>query len=214
MSMINGFTRLLAGEPAPVIPVLVIDRLEDAVPIAQALVSGGLRVLEVTLRTPVALAAVSAIVADVKDAIVGVGSVIDAEQFVLAQDVGAHFAVSPGAGTALLAAAQRASIPWLPGAQSVSEVLELRACGYRMTKFFPAHAAGGTQFLRAIAGPVPDMQFCPTGGVSASIAREYLALKNVRCVGGTWLTPLEAVAERRWDRIHTLAREASAMAPR
>jgi 2-dehydro-3-deoxyphosphogluconate aldolase / (4S)-4-hydroxy-2-oxoglutarate aldolase len=202
---------LLEEAPVPVIPVLVIEDADTAVPIAEALVSGGLRVLEITLRTSAALDAVSRISAAVPAAIVGVGSVIDAAQFAAAAQAGARFAVSPGATERLYAAAAQSRLPWMPGAQSVSDVLELRARGYRLVKFFPAHAAGGTHFLRAIAGPIPDMRFCPTGGISASTAREYLALGNVSCIGGSWLTPPSLVAERQWGEIHALAKQANSM---
>ncbi|HEY2685004.1 MAG TPA: bifunctional 4-hydroxy-2-oxoglutarate aldolase/2-dehydro-3-deoxy-phosphogluconate aldolase [Steroidobacteraceae bacterium] len=208
----RGMAELIAG--TPVIPVLVIERADDALGIAEALVSGGLKVLEVTLRTTEALKAVSAIRHSVPEAIVGVGSVIEPEQFSQAADAGARFAVSPGATDALHAAALRANLPWLPGAQTVSDALELRARGYRIAKFFPAHYSGGVNFLRAIAGPVPDMRFCPTGGISAASAPEYLALPNVACVGGSWLTPEALVAERRWDEIQSLARQAVTLAPR
>jgi 2-dehydro-3-deoxyphosphogluconate aldolase / (4S)-4-hydroxy-2-oxoglutarate aldolase len=195
----------------PVIPVLVIERAEFAVPIAEALVAGGLSVLEVTLRTADALAAVSAIRAAVPAAIVGVGSVLDSSQFASASSAGAQFAVSPGATPALHEGASRSDIPWLPGAQSVSDVLALRALGYDFLKFFPAQAAGGVNFLRSIAGPVAGMNFCPTGGISPANARDYLAVPNVRCIGGSWLTPIELVAERRWGEIRTLAQAARAL---
>jgi 2-dehydro-3-deoxyphosphogluconate aldolase / (4S)-4-hydroxy-2-oxoglutarate aldolase len=213
MSIENRLIAELIGK-VPVIPVLVIDRAEDAVPIAQALVAGGLTVLEVTLRTQAALAAVSAIRKSVPDALVGVGSVVEASQFKTSARAGAQFAVSPGSTHSLHDAAEQSGVPWLPGAQSVSEVLNLRELGYRMLKFFPAQAAGGLPFLRSIAGPVADVQFCPTGGVSPSNARDYLALPNVRCVGGSWLTPSESIAERRWDDIRKLAEQASSLAAR
>jgi 2-dehydro-3-deoxyphosphogluconate aldolase/(4S)-4-hydroxy-2-oxoglutarate aldolase len=192
----------------PVIPVLVIERLEDAVPIATALVSGGLKVLEVTLRTDAALGAVERISAAVPSALVGVGSVIDAGQFASARRAGARFAVSPGATPALHAAALEARLPWLPGAQTLSEVMDLRERGLLLAKFFPAHYSGGVNFLRALAGPVPDMRFCPTGGISPATAPDYLALGNVSCVGGSWLTPANLVAGRKWKDIELLAQHA------
>jgi len=206
------FLEFFEQAPVPVIPVLVIEHLNDAVPIAKALVAGGLRILEITLRTPNALAAVSLIRAAVPAAIVGVGSVIDAKQFSAAADAGALFSVSPGMTAKLLAGAAMSRLPWLPGAQTVSEVLALREQGYRMVKLFPSHSAGGINFLRAIMGPVPDMKFCPTGGISATVARDYLALPNVMCVGGSWLTTPSVIAERRWDEIEALAREANFLA--
>jgi 2-dehydro-3-deoxyphosphogluconate aldolase/(4S)-4-hydroxy-2-oxoglutarate aldolase len=191
----------------------VIEDAADAAPLARALVEGGLHALEVTLRTAAALDAVAHIAREVPGATVGVGSVIEAAQFTAAAEAGATFAVSPGASDDLHAAAHAARLPWLPGAQTVSEVLALRARGYRLVKFFPAHAAGGTGFLRAIAGPVPDMSFCPTGGISEASAPEYLSLPNVACVGGSWLTPAELLRARRWDKITALARTARALRP-
>jgi 2-dehydro-3-deoxyphosphogluconate aldolase/(4S)-4-hydroxy-2-oxoglutarate aldolase len=195
----------------PVIPVLVIERLADAVPLAEALVDGGLELLEVTLRTPAALEAVAAIAERVPRAIVGVGSVIEPAQFEVARRAGARFAVSPGATGALDAAAREAELPWLPGAQTVSEALLLRARGHRLLKFFPAQASGGVAYLRSIGGPVPDVRFCPTGGITAENAREFLQLPNVACVGGSWVAPDAAVAAGRWDEIRTLARAARAL---
>jgi 2-dehydro-3-deoxyphosphogluconate aldolase/(4S)-4-hydroxy-2-oxoglutarate aldolase len=206
------FLTLFANVPVPVIPVLVIEHADDAVPIAQALVAGGLRILEITLRTSDALAAVSLIRNSIPEAIVGVGSVIDVKQFGAAVEAGALFAVSPGMTAKLAAGAASSRLPWLPGAQTVSEVLALREQGYRMVKLFPSHSAGGINFLRAIMGPVPDMKFCPTGGVSATVARDYLALPNVACVGGSWLTTPSLIAERRWEDIQILAKEASSLA--
>ncbi len=206
MSTTHRFETLLGD--VPVIPVLVIERAADAVPIARALVDGGLTVLEVTLRTPAALDAVAAIARALPDAIVGVGSAIDAPQFAAAAAAGARFAVSPGATPELEAAAHEAGLTWLPGAQTASEVLALRARGHRLLKFFPAQSSGGVGFLRSIAGPVPDVKFCPTGGVSPDNARDYLALGNVACVGGSWLTPPAAVSAARWDEIRALARQA------
>jgi len=197
----------LVGE-VPVIPVLVIDRVDDAVPLAEALLSAGLHILEVTLRTRDALLAVTRIREALPAAIVGVGSVIQPPQFALAARAGAGFCVSPGSTSDLEAAAAAASLPWLPGVQTVSEILSLRAKGYSLMKFFPAEAVGGIDFLRSVAGPVPDVRFCPTGGISALSAREYLKLANVQCVGGSWMTPPDLVTQRRWDAIASLAREA------
>lgn len=201
---------LLLGDQ-PVIPVLVIQHVSDAVPLARALVSGGLNVLEVTLRTAQALVSVAQIAATIPEAVVGVGSVIEAEQFAAAAQVGARFAVSPGASPTLQAAADAARLPWLPAAQTASEVLALREWGYRLLKFFPAHTSGGVAFLRALAGPIADMRFCPTGGITPVTAAEYLSLPNVACVGGSWLTPPGLVANQRWDDISALARQARAL---
>lgn len=206
MSATHRFETLLGD--VPVIPVLVIERTSDAVPIARSLADGGLTVLEVTLRTPVALEAVAAISAALPDVTVGVGSAIDAPQFEAAADAGARFAVSPGATQELEAAAHDSGLTWLPGAQTASEVLALRARGHRLLKFFPAQSSGGVNFLAAIAGPVPDVKFCPTGGISPENARDYLGLHNVACVGGDWLTPAAAVNGARWDELRTLAQQA------
>lgn len=195
----------------PVIPVIVVEKLADAVPLAEALVAGGLPILEVTLRTPVALDAVSAIAAKVPTALVGVGSAIDPAQFAQARNAGARFAVSPGATPALDAAARAAGIEWLPGAQTSSEVLALRAMGYRFMKFFPAQAAGGVNWLKSVGGPIADVRFCPTGGITAENARDYLALSNVACVGGSWIMPTAAINAGKWDEIRTLAQQARAL---
>ncbi|HVN43861.1 MAG TPA: bifunctional 4-hydroxy-2-oxoglutarate aldolase/2-dehydro-3-deoxy-phosphogluconate aldolase [Steroidobacteraceae bacterium] len=197
----------------PVIPVLTIERAADAVPLATALLAGGLRVLEVTLRTEAALEALAEIATRVPEAVVGMGSVIEEAQFAAATRRGARFVVSPGATEGLEAAAAAAGVPWIPGVQSVSEALELRSRAYRFLKLFPAAAAGGVEFLRAIAGPLPDVWFCPTGGVSAANARDYLELANVACVGGSWLAPPELIVRQDWNRIRELAREARALRP-
>jgi 2-dehydro-3-deoxyphosphogluconate aldolase / (4S)-4-hydroxy-2-oxoglutarate aldolase len=193
---------------APIIPVLVIERLDDALPLASALVAGGLHVLEVTLRTPVALPAIAKIASELPTACVGVGSVVESDQFAEALRVGGRFVVSPGSTPELQAAAQMMPLPWLPGAQTVSDILALRAKGYRLMKFFPAGAAGGSAFLQSIAGPIPDVRFCPTGGITAANAAEYLQLPNVACVGGSWLTSPELIKQQRWSEITVLARQA------
>lgn len=195
----------------PVIPVIVIERAADALPLARALVQGGLPVLEVTLRTPAALDAVRAIAAGVPGAMVGVGSVIDVAQFAASREAGAAFAVSPGGTEALDAAARAAGLRWLPGAQTASEVLALRARGHRLMKLFPAASSGGPSHLRALGGPIPDVRFCPTGGITPENARDYLALPNVACVGGSWLTPPALVSAGRWSEIEALARTARAL---
>jgi 2-dehydro-3-deoxyphosphogluconate aldolase/(4S)-4-hydroxy-2-oxoglutarate aldolase len=195
---------------APVIPVIVIDRVEDAVPLAQALVQGGLPVLEVTLRTPAAFEAMRAM-AQVPGAVVGAGTVLDARQYAQVAEAGARFAVSPGYTGELAAAARANAVPWLPGAVTASEVMRARADGLRLLKFFPAQAAGGVPVLKAFASVFPDMVFCPTGGVTVDNAASYFAAGNVLCVGGSWLTPKEAVAAGDWAGIEALARAAAAL---
>lgn len=197
----------------PVIPVIVIDRLDDAVPLARALVAGGIRVLEVTLRTAAALAAVRAIARDVEGAIVGVGTITRVDDFDAALAAGARFGVSPGLTPELAAAARRSGLPLLPGVMTPSDVIAARTAGFEAMKLFPAQQAGGLGMLQALAGPFPDVVFCPTGGIRATDAPHYLAQANVACVGGSWLTPRDAVAAADWQRITTLAREAAALAP-
>lgn len=193
----------------PVIPVIVVDRLDDAVPLARALVAGGVRVLELTLRTPVAMQAVSAIADAVEGAIVGVGTVTRPEEFTQAVHAGALFAVSPGLTPDLAAAARDSGLPFLPGVMTPSEVMAARAAGFRQLKLFPAQPAGGVAMLRALGGPFPDLSFCPTGGITAATAPEFLALPNVACVGSSWLTPPDAIACGDWGRITALARAAA-----
>ena len=198
----------------PVIPVIVIDRLEDAVPLARALVEGGVRVLEVTLRTPVALRAVEAIARAVPGAIVGVGTITRPRDAADALSAGALFGVSPGLTAALAEAALAVRLPLLPGVMTPSEVIAARAAGFTEMKLFPAQQAGGVGMLKALGGPFGDVTFCPTGGVSLSTAPDFLALPNVTCVGGSWLTPKDAVDAGDWARITRLAREAQALAVR
>ena len=193
----------------PVIPVIVIDDLAHAVPLARALVAGGVRVLEVTLRTRVALDAVRAIDREVEDAIVGVGTISRAEHFQQAVDAGARFGVSPGLTNELIDAAQANKLPLLPGVMTPSDVIAARAAGFFALKLFPAQQAGGIGMLKALSGPFPDVTFCPTGGVTAASAPGYLALPNVGCVGGSWLTPQTAINAGEWGNISALAREAS-----
>jgi 2-dehydro-3-deoxyphosphogluconate aldolase/(4S)-4-hydroxy-2-oxoglutarate aldolase len=194
---------------APVIPVLTIDRIADAVPLARSLVAGGLPVIEVTLRTPVALDAVAAIVAEVPQAVVGIGTVTDIPEIRLALSAGAKFLVSPGTPPELAAALARAPVPALPGCATVSEALALAGLGFAVLKFFPAEAAGGVAFLKAIAAPLPNVRFCPTGGIDQRNAAAYLALPNVIAVGGSWVAPKEAIAAGDFDRVTALAREAA-----
>jgi len=192
----------------PVIPVIVIDRLEDAVPLARALVAGGVRVLELTLRTPVALEAIRAIANEVEGAITGVGTITRRADFDAALKAGAVFGVSPGLTPELIAAARDSALPLLPGVMTPSDVIAARAAGFTELKLFPAQQAGGIGMLRALAGPFSDVSFCPTGGISVATAPDFLALPNVACVGGSWLTPADAVAAKDWARISELARQA------
>jgi 2-dehydro-3-deoxyphosphogluconate aldolase/(4S)-4-hydroxy-2-oxoglutarate aldolase len=195
----------------PVIPVIVIDRVEDAAPMARALVDGGVRVLEVTLRTPAALACIEAMARAVPEAIVGAGTVRSAADAQAARDAGCAFAVSPGYTAAVGHACRDAGLPLLPGVATASEVMAASADGHTFLKFFPAVAAGGVPMLKALAGPFPDVSFCPTGGITAATAAQFLALPNVKVCGGSWLTPADAVAARDWARITRLAREAGAL---
>ncbi|WP_416986342.1 bifunctional 4-hydroxy-2-oxoglutarate aldolase/2-dehydro-3-deoxy-phosphogluconate aldolase [Streptomyces sp. T028] len=196
---------------APVVPVVVLDDVSAAVPLARALVAGGLPAIEVTLRTPVALDAIREISGAVPDAVVGAGTVIAPEQVTACAAAGARFLVSPGWTDVLLTAMRASGLPYLPGVSTTSEVVALLERGVREMKFFPAQAAGGTAYLRSLAGPLPQARFCPTGGVGPDNAAEYLALPNVACVGGTWMLPADAVAARDWARIEDLARAASAL---
>jgi 2-dehydro-3-deoxyphosphogluconate aldolase/(4S)-4-hydroxy-2-oxoglutarate aldolase len=198
-------------QSGPVIPVIVIDRLADAVPLARALVAGGVRVLELTLRTPVALQAMARVVAEVEGAIVGAGTLTRPEDVQAVQRAGAVFGVSPGLTPDLAAAARAGGLPLLPGVMTPSEVIAARNAGYTELKLFPAQQAGGIGMLKALAGPFPDVRFCPTGGIGAATAAEFLALANVVCVGGSWLTPSDAVQAGDWPRITALARAASSL---
>jgi 2-dehydro-3-deoxyphosphogluconate aldolase/(4S)-4-hydroxy-2-oxoglutarate aldolase len=198
-------------QTGPVIPVIVIDRLADAVPLARALVAGGVRVLELTLRTPQALAAIERVAAEVEGAIVGAGTLTRPEDVEAVQRAGAVFGVSPGFTRELGAAARAAGLPLLPGVMTPSDVIAARAAGHTELKLFPAQQAGGIGMLKALGGPFPDVRFCPTGGIGAATAPDFLALPNVVCVGGSWLTPADAVAAGDWARITELARAASAL---
>jgi 2-dehydro-3-deoxyphosphogluconate aldolase/(4S)-4-hydroxy-2-oxoglutarate aldolase len=196
---------------SPVIPVIAIDNPAHAVPLARALVAGGIRVLEITLRTAHGLAAITAISAEVPDAIVGVGTLTLPEEFSAARDAGAVFGVSPGLTATLIAAAKSSGLPLLPGVMTPSEVMHAREAGFRQLKLFPALPAGGIGMLNGIAGPLADVMFCPTGGISQDNAPQFLALKNVACVGGSWLTPKAAVEAGDWAHITALAAAASAL---
>jgi 2-dehydro-3-deoxyphosphogluconate aldolase / (4S)-4-hydroxy-2-oxoglutarate aldolase len=193
---------------APVIPVLTIERESDAVPLARALVAGGLPVLEITLRTPAALGAAARVMAKVPEAVVGIGTVTQVPDIRVALSLGAKFLVSPGTPHELAAALARAPVPVLPGCATVSEAMALAALGFQVLKFFPAEPSGGTAFLKAIAAPLPDVRFCPTGGIDQRNAAAYLALPNVVAVGGSWVAPNEAIAAGEFARIAALAQEA------
>ncbi|MEV6111663.1 bifunctional 4-hydroxy-2-oxoglutarate aldolase/2-dehydro-3-deoxy-phosphogluconate aldolase [Streptomyces sp. NPDC052109] len=197
---------------APVVPVVVVSDAADAVPLARALVAGGLPAIEVTLRTPAAPDAIRAIAAEVPDAVVGAGTVITPEQVGACVTAGARFLVSPGWTDALLEAMRGSGLPCLPGVSTTSEVVALLERGVREMKFFPAQAAGGTAYLRSLAGPLPQARFCPTGGIGPANAPEYLSLPNVGCVGGSWMIPADAVAAGDWGRIEELARGAARLA--
>ncbi|MDP3842120.1 MAG: bifunctional 4-hydroxy-2-oxoglutarate aldolase/2-dehydro-3-deoxy-phosphogluconate aldolase [Oxalobacteraceae bacterium] len=194
-----------------VIPVIAIDDLDHAVPLARALVAGGIRVLEVTLRTVHGLAAIRAMSEQVPEAIVGVGTLTQAAEFAAARDAGAVFGVSPGLTAALVEGARKSGLPLLPGVMTPSEVMSARELGFQQLKLFPAVPAGGIGMLNAIAGPLPDITFCPTGGISIATAAQFLACKNVACVGGSWLTPKDAILSGDWARITALAAAASAL---
>jgi 2-dehydro-3-deoxyphosphogluconate aldolase / (4S)-4-hydroxy-2-oxoglutarate aldolase len=196
---------------SPVVPVVVIDDAVDAVPLARALARGGVRIMEITLRTDAGLAAIERVAAEVPETVVGAGTVTTPEEASAAADAGARFLVTPGATDRLLAAALGTGLPLLAGASTLTEILRLREHGQRAIKFFPAEASGGIAYLRAVAGPVPDVTFCPTGGISPANAAEYLALPNVGCVGGSWLTPAAAVRSGDWATIERLAGEAAAL---
>jgi 2-dehydro-3-deoxyphosphogluconate aldolase/(4S)-4-hydroxy-2-oxoglutarate aldolase len=195
----------------PVIPVIVIQRLEHAVPLAEALLEGGVRVLEVTLRTPVALQCMEAIARALPQAIVGAGTLRTAADARAAVAAGCRFGVSPGYTREIGAACRDAGLPLLPGVATAGEVMAASADGHRLLKFFPASVAGGVPMLRAFAGPFPDIAFCPTGGITAQTAPQYLALPNVKACGGSWLTPAEAMEAGDWAAITALARAAAAL---
>ncbi|MDG4864036.1 bifunctional 4-hydroxy-2-oxoglutarate aldolase/2-dehydro-3-deoxy-phosphogluconate aldolase [Streptomyces sp. T-3] len=196
---------------APVVPVVVVEDLADAVPLARALVAGGLPAIEVTLRTPAALDAIRAIAAEVPDAVVGAGTVISPANVEASVAAGARFLVSPGWTDQLLDSMEGSGVPFLPGVSTTSEVVGLLERGVREMKFFPAEAAGGTAYLKSLGGPLPQARFCPTGGISLASAPSYLALENVGCVGGSWMLPGDAIAAKDWARVEKLAREAASL---
>ena len=196
---------------SPVMPVIALDRLADAVPLARALVRGGIRLLEITLRTPVALDCVRAIKAEVPEAIVGVGTITTPADLEESIEAGAAFGVSPGASTALLRAASASALPFVPGVMTPSDVINAIDAGFHVMKLFPAAQAGGLEMLKALGGPFPHARFCPTGGVTLQSAPALLALKNVVCVGGSWLTPSALIDSGDWTAIEILARDAAAL---
>jgi 2-dehydro-3-deoxyphosphogluconate aldolase/(4S)-4-hydroxy-2-oxoglutarate aldolase len=196
---------------APVIPVVVVDSVEQAVPLARALVRGGIPVIEITLRSDAGLGAIEAVASEVEGMVVGAGTVVTPEQVQQVKDAGAQFLVTPGSPPRLLDAALASGLPLLAGAGTLTEMLTLAEAGLEAMKFFPAEASGGRPYLSAVSGPCPHLRFCPTGGITPETAAAWLALPNVGCVGGSWLTPKDAVAQGDWDRITALAAEAAAL---
>jgi len=196
---------------APVIPVLAIARLEDAVPLCRALVDNGLRVLEITLRTACALDAIAAVARELPHACVGAGTVLSARDLQAVAEAGARFAISPGATDALFDAAKDVAVPLIPGIATASELMRGLEHGWQRFKFFPAESSGGVPALKGFAGPFASVRFCPTGGIDAAKAPAYLALPNVACVGGSWMVPADALAAGDWSRIGDLAREAAVL---
>lgn len=208
--LVSSVTDVMAV--SPVVPVVVVDDVEHAVPLAQALLRGGIGVVEITLRTPAGLAAIERVAAEVPGMVVGAGTVVTPAQVDAVVDAGASFVVTPGAPDALLRAALGSGLPLLAGASTLTEMMRLVEHGLTAMKFFPAEASGGRNYLAAVAGPLPELRFCPTGGITEASAPAYLALPSVSCVGGSWLTPRSALGEGRWDVVETLAREAAALA--
>ncbi|KXF76066.1 keto-deoxy-phosphogluconate aldolase [Paramesorhizobium deserti] len=198
---------ILKGQP--VIPVLLVDRVADAAPLARALAAGGLPAIEITLRTSAALDAIRAVAEEVPEAIVGAGTILNARQYEEAAKAGSRFIVSPGTTKAIRDAANDSDVPLLPAAITPSEIMAMREEGYTYLKFFPAEQAGGAAFLKALSSPLAGTFFCPTGGVSLANAKTYLSLPNVVCVGGSWVAPKELVEAGEWEKITTLAAEAS-----
>ncbi len=194
----------------PIVPVLVIDKVADALPIAEALVAADVKVLEVTLRTSAALDVISAIAKELPEAIIGSGTVTNRQQLQQSYDAGAKFAISPGLTKDLLQAGNEGNIALIPGISSISELMDGADYGYDHLKFFPAEASGGVQAIKSIGGPFPDIRFCPTGGINLNNVRDYLALSNVMCCGGSWLVPSEIVKDKNWSQITKLANDALA----
>lgn len=195
----------------PVMPVIVIDRAEDGVALADALLAGGLKTIEITLRTPAALGAIKAIADARPNICIGAGTVISAELATAAKEAGAHFAVSPGTTQAVIDGCAAVDLPLLPGASTVSEMMHMLEAGFTAMKFFPASAAGGTSFIKSLASPLPQITICPTGGISAATALEWLALPNVKCVGGSWVAPQSLINAGDFTAIETLARDAAGL---
>lgn len=192
----------------PVVPVLVINDVDKAVPLAKALMAGGIKVLEVTLRTPVAIDVIRTIAKEVPDALIGAGTVTNAQQLKAVTEAGAKFAISPGMTADLLKAGMDGDIPLIPGISSTSDLMKGKDAGYTHMKFFPAEASGGIKAIKSISGPFPDVTFCPTGGIGPANYKDYLALSNVKCVGGSWVAPDDAINAGDWDKITQLAKEA------
>lgn len=195
----------------PVVPVLIVEDAKTAVPLARALVAGGLKAIEITLRTDAALEAVRLVAQEVEGAVVGAGTILNAAHYAAAVDAGSQFIVSPGTTQELLDVARQSDIPLLPGAATASEVMALREEGYKVLKFFPAEQAGGAAYLKALSSPLAGTLFCPTGGISLKNAMDYLSLPNVVCVGGSWVAPKELVTAGDWAGITKLASEAAAL---
>jgi 2-dehydro-3-deoxyphosphogluconate aldolase/(4S)-4-hydroxy-2-oxoglutarate aldolase len=212
MASIPSFARLLGNQR--VIPVLAIERLDDAVPLAEALAEGGLRVIEVTLRTPVAIEACRAIVRGCPEVVLGIGTILTPDQVTQAADLGAKFLVTPGTTPSLARKMAMSGVAALPGAATLSEMVALMEHGFRELKFFPAGPAGGLDYLKAVHGPVSELRFCPTGGISPKNAPDYLALPNVLCVGGSWITPKAMLAEKDFAGITALAHDAARLEAR
>ena len=211
--MSNNDALLSSLTRVPVIPVLTVEGAEDAVPLARALVAGGLTVLEVTLRTDGALKAIEAIAREVPEAIVGAGTILTESQISEAMSAGATFLVSPGSTTKLSQAAALARAPFLPGVATASEAMSMAEMGHHVLKFFPAEPAGGVNYLKSLGAPLPHLTICPTGGIDVIKAKSYLALSNVICVGGSWVTPASAIKAEDWTTITTLAAETMALRP-
>ena len=193
---------------SPVVPVMVINKIEHAVPLAKALVAGGIKVLEVTLRTDCALEAIAKIKAEVPEALVGAGTVLNEEQLEQSINAGSEFIITPGATTHLLEAAMKGKVPLIPGVASISEVMKGMDLGYTHFKFFPAEASGGVKALKAFSGPLSGVRFCPTGGITPNSYQDYLALANVDCIGGSWIAPTDAMESGDWERITQLCKDA------
>ncbi|MDO6618375.1 bifunctional 4-hydroxy-2-oxoglutarate aldolase/2-dehydro-3-deoxy-phosphogluconate aldolase [Shewanella sp. 6_MG-2023] len=193
---------------SPIVPVMVIDKIEHAVPLAKALVAGGISVLEVTLRTECALEAIALIAKEVPEALVGAGTILNELQLQQAVDAGSQFIITPGATVDLLKAAKRGNVPLIPGVASISEVMTGMELGYTHFKFFPAEASGGVNALKAFSGPLANIRFCPTGGITPTSYKNYLALANVDCIGGSWIAPTDAMEQEDWGRITQLCKDA------